>query len=468
MRGQIPTGHANISPRVGCQTARLAALLRITSESASTWAPLKDVLATKMLLKLRIIQVGDVHYPSASTASRAIDDKDSKFPSSLKSRLSSLPLKAVVQRIHSELSSGTIDALLFMGDLTDHGNLLGFAKCAEYLTDALELGKGGKFQDLPTGFVPGNHDVDRSLALSQGIVGKFKTLSDAMTAVGASRFATDKPISFDISNSTANATIHLLNSCWGCGEPEHIPTEFRDAIKNAIESVISVNLAAKKIYYDRQLDTPAFDAETISSVATAVHECSPTSLPILVAHHNLLPQRTTRLAPYTELVNSGSLRGALVGCDRPCVYLHGHIHEDPIEVVHTGQGAPLVVISAPAAADGFNIVEIVFMQSGLPLACEIIPFRFLSGTVKRLETRSIPLIGSRRRSTNRSLARIYAHILNHGECFWGDLIQFAKTIDSSVSNDEVVEIIELLSADGSVLVDNKDLAARNWIVRATV
>lgn len=421
-----------------------------------------------MLAKLRILQVGDIHYPSASTADRAIDDKDSKFPTSLKGSLSSLPLKAVVQRIHSELCSDTIDALLFMGDLTDHGNLSGFTKCAEYLIGALELGPGGQFEHLPTGFVPGNHDVDRTLALSHGIAGKFKSLADTMTAVGAARFATTKPVSFEISRSTAKATIHLLNSCWGCGEPENIPTEFRDAIKSAIESVIVDDPKAAKVYYDRQLDTPAFDADTISSIACAIDECPPTSLPILVAHHNLLPQRTTRLAPYTELVNSGSLRGALVGNDRPCVYLHGHIHEDPIEVVHTGQCPPLVIISAPAASDGFNIVEIVFMQSGLPLACEISPFRFLSGTVKRLETKSIPLIGSRRRSSDRRLARVYAHILNHGECFWSDLMDFVRTMDASVDSNEVAELIELLSADGSVLVDNKDLASRNWIVRAAI
>lgn len=421
-----------------------------------------------MLSKLRILQVGDVHYPTASTAERAIDDKDSKFPSRLKGSVSSLPLKAVVQRIHQELSGGTIDALLFMGDLTDQGNLSGFTKCAEYLIAALELGPGGQFESLPTGFVPGNHDVDRSLALSLGIEGKFKSLAEAMQNAGASRFPTTRPISFEISKSTAMATIHLLNSCWGCGEPENIPTEFRDAIKSAIEAVIIGDPKAAKVYYDRQLDTPAFDADTISSIASAVDECPPTSLPILVAHHNLLPQRTPRLAPYTELVNSGSLRGALVGSSRPCVYLHGHIHEDPIEVVHTGHSPPLVVISAPAASDGFNVVEVVFMQSGLPLACEIIPFRFHSGIVKRLEARSVPLIGSRRRSNDRRLAKIYAHILTNGECFWNDLMDFAQKIDASMANDEVVEIIELLSADGSVLVENKDLMARNWIVRAAV
>lgn len=421
-----------------------------------------------MLPRLRILQVGDVHYPSASTASRAIDDKDTKFPAQLKGSLSSLPLKAVIQRIHAELSAGQVDALLFMGDLTDQGSLPGFESCATYLMTALELGPGAKFADVPTGFVPGNHDVDRRLAVSDGLVKKFAPLAAAMTGVGATRFPTTKPISFEVVNASAMATIHLLNSCWGCGEPEYIPIEFRDAIKDAIDTVIGRDPKAASVYYDRQLDTPAFDADTITAIATAVSEGPATSLPILVAHHNLLPQRTTRLAPYTELVNSGVLRGALVGSARPCIYLHGHIHEDPVEILNVGRGPPLVVVSAPEASAGFNIVEVVFMQSGVPLACEIIPYRFEGGTMKRSTSQSIPLIGTRRRSSDRRLVKLYAHILTEGECYWNDLMRFVEAIDPATTHDELVEILELLNADGSVQIENRDLVAKNWIVRATV
>ncbi|MFN9849720.1 MAG: metallophosphoesterase family protein [Alphaproteobacteria bacterium] len=421
-----------------------------------------------MLPRLRVLQVGDVHYPSASTANRSIDDKDAKFPLSLKGSVSSLPLKAVIKRIHSELSGGNVDALLFMGDLTDHGNLEGFETCAAYLMDALELRAGKQFEKIPTGFVPGNHDIDRTLAISKGIAGKFETLAAAMTGAGATRFPTNTAVSIDISAGSARASIHLLNSCWGCGEPENIPAEFRDAIKAAIDKVITDDPKAAATYYDRQLDTPAFDSDTIAAVAVAVAEGSATSLPILVAHHNLLPQRMPRLAPYTELVNSGALRAALIESGRPSLYLHGHIHEDPVEVVNVSQAPPLVIISAPEASAGFNFIEIVFMQSGLPLACEVIPYRFEAGVIKRLTSISVPLIGSRRRSSDRRLAKLYAKILDQGESYWSEVMGYAKVIDPDFAEEDVIEILELLNADGSALIENRDLAPRNWIVRATV
>jgi len=421
-----------------------------------------------MLPRLRILQVGDVHYPSASTANRSIDDKDAKFPAVLKGSLSSLPLKAVVQRIHMELASGQVDTLVFMGDLTDQGDLVGFQGCANYLMRALELGAGERFAGIPVGFVPGNHDVDRSLAISKGLTGKFEPLAAAMSRAGATRFATTDPIAFDVANGAAQATVHLLNSCWGCGEPEYIPAEFRDAIKAAIDSVLKADPKAAQVYYDRQLDTPAFDADTVASIAAAVADGPATSLPILVAHHNLLPQRTLRLAPYTELVNSGALRGALVECEKPCLYLHGHIHEDPVEVVNVGQNPPLVVISAPEAAAGFNIVEIVFMRSGVPLACEVIPYRYEAGTVKRRQSRSVPLVGARRRSSTRLLGKVFAHLLNEGERYWFDLETYARGLDGDFEHENLVEILELLNADGSVLIDNRDLPHAHWIVRAAV
>lgn len=421
-----------------------------------------------MLPRLRVLQVGDVHYPSASKANRSVDDKDAKFPSVLKSSVSALPLKAVVKRIHAELSSGRIDALLFMGDLTDQGNLVGFETCAAYLMDALELGPGAQFANVPTGFVPGNHDIDRKLAISQGITGKFAPLAAAMAKVGASRFPTSEPISFAVNRDAAAATVHLLNSCWGCGEPENIPEEFRVAIKAAIDQVITGDPRAAATYYDRQLDTPAFDADTIATVAGAVAEGPATALPILVAHHNLLPQRTPRLAPYTELVNSGALRAALIESNRPCLYLHGHIHEDPVEIVSVSQAAPLVIVSAPEASQGFNIIEIIFMQSGLPLGCEIIPFRFEAGVIKRLAPIPVSLIGGRRRSSDRRLVKLYARILDGGESYWSDVMTYARSIDASFTEEDVIEILELLNSDGSTIIENRDLPARDWIVRATV
>ena len=71
-----------------------------------------------------------------------------------------------------------------------------------------------------------------------------------------------------------------------------------------------------------------------------VHDAPSNVLSVIVAHHNLLPQRLPRLAPYTELVNGGALRASLGELGKPVLYLHGHIHEDPIEILRSPGGAP--------------------------------------------------------------------------------------------------------------------------------
>jgi hypothetical protein len=66
------------------------------------------------------------------------------------------------------------------------------------------------------------------------------------------------------------------------------------------------------------------------------------------------------------------------------------------------------------------------------------------------------------------MPKLYAKILDQGETYWNDLMKHARAIDAEVTEDDVVEILELLNADGSVIIENRDLTAQNWIVRATI
>src|SRR5947209_1481297 len=102
-----------------------------------------------MLPRIKIVQVGDVHLPSAAGGAPAIDNKDGRFPVELKNIISAHPTKLVFREIYRLLEHGGISAVLFMGDLTDIGKINGYRACADYIARSLQFGKGGSFADLP-------------------------------------------------------------------------------------------------------------------------------------------------------------------------------------------------------------------------------------------------------------------------------------------------------------------------------
>lgn len=306
-------------PLKAISTARLV-------ETNAAVAPL-PVTSLHCLPRVRLLQLGDIHLPSGPKLKPYFDDKDQKFSPALKNIISRSPLKTVFRRVYEHIASGEYDAVLFMGDFTDVGNLEGYKACCRYIAGALQLGEKGEHSSVKVGVVPGNHDIDRVLARRPGMVAKFTPLANALREVGLPAPPIDRAISISIDKVPISVHIQLLNSCWGCGEDEYIPDLFRKPISDAISSVLTGQDAEKaaKLYYDQQLDTPAIHSDAIGGVCASIKTTSPSCVPVVVAHHNLLPQRLPRLAPYTELVNSGALRSSLMELDKAVIYLHGHI-----------------------------------------------------------------------------------------------------------------------------------------------
>lgn len=424
-----------------------------------------------MLPRLRIIQVGDVHLASAARLQPGIDDKDNRFPSTLRNMIAGPPVKTVFRHLYAALEAGGVDALLFMGDFADRGDLAGYKACVAYLAGALQLGAGRRFQDLNLGLVPGNHDVDRALAAQQGMKKKFRPLQEAVQAAGLPALPIENPAWLRAERGKARAEIALLNSCWGCGEKENIPSEFQAGIAEAITNAIAGGSKERAVaaYYDRQLDTPAFSATSIQRLVDDVGKRPGASVLIACAHHNILPQRTTRLAPYTELVNSGTLRNALMDLGRPVLYLHGHIHEDPVEIVSTPNGGPLVCISAPEASRGFNVIELVFTHSGLPLSCNLLPWRLEETGVFRERTRqTIPIAGGRRRPPDAVHHAIYREVVTARNRYWDALVPVAAAAGATAPEDATEEALETLAADQLLAIENHELGREHWLVSCSV
>lgn len=422
------------------------------------------------LPRVRLMQIGDLHLPSAAKTERTVDQKDRTFSVELRNVISRQPIKTVFKRIYRICEAGEVDGVLLMGDMTDFGKLDGYQAGLAYVANALQLGNGRRNASIFCGIVPGNHDIDRELAKKPGMTAKFAPLNAALGFAGLGQIPVEQSIIKQVGPIDAACSIVLMNSCWGCGAVEYIPAEFRVSIGAAIEAAIATgDPKILSAYYDRQFDTPAFSDASISHLVEVAGSLPKNQQLVVVAHHNLLPQRLTRLAPYTELVNSGAVRASLMEARRPILYLHGHIHTDPVEVISVPGGDVLVCVSAPAAEDGFNMIEIVFTRSGNPLVGHVLPWSFdKSGVLRRGERLTVPLIGRRRRSLDDGLAKVYAYLLSARQCYWSDLWRECGQHFPSDIEGKLEECIELLMADQSIMVENYDAKPDSWILEARI
>jgi len=422
------------------------------------------------LPRVRLLQIGDLHLPSAARTERSVDQKDRTFSVELRNVISRQPIKTVFKRIYRMCEGEEIDGILLMGDMTDFGKLDGYKAGASYVANALQLGKGRRNASTFCGIVPGNHDIDRNLAKKPSMTAKFGPLNAALSAVGLEQIPVEQSLIRHVGPSDATCAVVLMNSCWGCGAVEYIPAEFRDSVGPAIEAAIAAgDPKVLSAYYDRQFDTPAFSDNSIAHLVETAGKLPREEQLVVVAHHNLLPQRMTRLAPYTELVNSGAVRASLMEAGRPILYLHGHIHTDPVEVLSVPGGDALVCISAPAAEDGFNIIEVVFTRSGNPLVGHILPWTFdRSGVLRQGERLTVPLIGKRRRSLDGGLAKVYSYLLGARQCYWSDLVQECGKHFQTDTDEKLQECVELLMADHSIVVENYDAKRESWILEAKI
>ena len=422
------------------------------------------------LPRIRILQVGDLHLPTAATTARSVDQKDRTFSVELRNVMSHQPIKVVFKKLYGLLETTTINGMLFMGDMTDYGKIAGYTSGVRYIANALQIGQGRRHQSLFAGIVPGNHDIDRELAKAPSMMAKFAPLNGALAQAGFGPLPVGRPISHAISVDSAECHIVLMNSCWGCGALEYIPEEFRQSVGAAIVAALAGgDTKVVKAYYDRQFDTPAFSDASIAELLDLTTKLSSDKLLVVVAHHNLLPQRLTRIAPYTELVNSGAMRASLMEARRPILYLHGHTHTDPVEVLSIPGGDVLVCVSAPAAEAGFNIVEVVFTRAGIPLVGHVIPWTFdQSGNLRQSPRRTVPLIGRRRRSHDDGLSRVYSHLLKARQCYWSDLLAELGPVFPVDTEEHLQECIELLLADQSVTVENYEARCISWILEARI
>ena len=94
------------------------------------------------LPRVRLLQIGDLHLPSAARTERTVDQKDRTFSVELRNVISRQPIKTVFKRIYRMCEAGEVDGVLLMGDMTDFGKLDGYQAGLAYVTNSLQLGTG--------------------------------------------------------------------------------------------------------------------------------------------------------------------------------------------------------------------------------------------------------------------------------------------------------------------------------------
>ncbi len=422
---------------------------------------------------LRVLQVGDIHFPEARKRA-LLDLKDQAFPKGVSSKVAIRPLQNVMRKIAAHCDKG-IDGILVCGDLTSEGRIDGYKECIQYLTRLLEIDNPEKWPPAHFHVVPGNHDVCRDLCNcpDNDLFKKFEPLRSAWKDVNLEESFTLKFRRTDlVSGQRCRAAVFSLNSCIGCGESRHLPEEIRDELAEVLRKYeLKHGLEKAFDVVGEKLDTPAFIVEDIDRLNSEIDSLDTDITPIVLAHHNILPQAVPRIAIYTEVLNAGLVRSRLSKCSRPVIYCHGHIHDNPIEVVsqsghdkHSG----LTCVAATELSYGFNIISIEYSKNQIPIGCIVDSFRIQNdGFVEKLDPKRISLQLSRNAAkvcsddTLKFLSFIFPDFTRFGKA----LAEVRKKMDTNIQKRTLADA--LLEAEwlGLAEIVDRDDKIEHWQVR---
>lgn len=418
---------------------------------------------------LTIMQVGDLHYDQAD-AGPAVDAKDPHLSPVLVSAAAPSQLRAVMQAAQKRCANDAIDGIVFCGDLTSRGALSVYRECVEYLDVGFSLAGGSPWSEGTLHAVPGNHDVDRALVDPDGVdlFSKFVPLKQAWEDRELNILACDSVRESKVGESGREAALLSVNSCIGCGEKRSRVGEFTETRKTQLEKEATEGIEAAADALWEGIDTPLMYEDHLRVLGEAIDDLSPSILPIVTAHHNLLPQAMPRIDVYTELMNGGAIRARLSSFERWILYLHGHIHDDPIEIIdqrYPGRGR-ILSVSAPEFRIGFNLISVAFGFAGRPVGCTITRFRYEHGGEVRPQD---PVrIGLRwtRDEPDQLVGAILDAIPQGQSVRFRELEQrLSGTIPSTTRTEQLESA--LLEAEWSehLSIDGREDAARHWTIR---
>ena len=229
----------------------------------------------------------------------------------------------------------------------------------------------------------------------QDLFKKFAPLDSAWSDLHIPVLCTKLPRNTEDCLQLQFASSVFSDSCLGCGEkrylPEGVQTEMKDFLTHSTNQM-DPDRAFHLI--GEELDTPAFSVDDIDYTCEHLGALDSKVISIILAHHNLLPQTIPRISIYTDVINAGLIRSRLLRCNRPVLYCHGHVHDNPIEIIRIPRNSayPLICISAPMLTKGFNLLTIEYGRNGTPVGCIVTYYGIHNdGSVNRSTETRIPL-----------------------------------------------------------------------------
>jgi Calcineurin-like phosphoesterase len=409
---------------------------------------------------ITLIHIGDIHYPDIDTEQRLLLLRDKSFPTKMSDTLPNSSYSVVINELIKEAQEDPL-AILVSGDLTTEGGIDGYNACLQFLKERMApfLYKESGEKLL---IVPGNHDLDRDKVSESCLYDKFNPIKEAISRENFAELPISEAKFGLIKKGSSVVFILRLNSCVGCGDIRHYPEEIRSTIKELLERI--KNETEKKLLDKlcNELDSPIFIENDIHNSIEFIKKHGDEHLPIILAHHNLLPQRVTRIEMYPEILNGGCLRDQLIRLNRPVLFLHGHTHDDPIEIIKSPffENAKIICISAPLLLPnkkyntktiGFNKIRI-FFRDELLVGCEITCYRLNGSWMDSSSVQRIRLLGKKDPSEYMTSfeEQIYSYIDSQRVSFKKIKKRYINDSSQEISYDDIEKAIEALDWFGFV------------------
>lgn len=445
------------------------------------------------MYKFTLLQIGDLHYPDWKTEKAPVDLKSNTIAQSIIEDFSDSSLEQVLAGISGRVSKPDVDAIAFMGDFTSLGDAKKLAQAAHHMTHLCRPTLSGRLNRPQLLAVPGNHDVNREAALAEGPMLKFSNFCNVFASLGWSTPDLSAPVHFDLLGQSQQV-VHavLLNTSIGCWEATTVPahvwkelngerlneppieTEVHSQTPAEVAPAVPRNRApahhyqSRLIQYYQQLDCPYFSVEALDAVTQRAADV-PESTPILIiGHHNIMPQRTPRISPFGEVLNAGTVRRALLSTNRTLIFLHGHIHQDPIEIISDPKysKSKIISISAPLISNGWNEISFYFDENARGLGIRIDRQRIdLEGdnpTLRTLSPLFAPLHELRKGTLSNAALELYLSLrkkLKRGEKKTYYISQLAN---HDLPEDEAATLSLELFWSGVVHIDNLEHHTTDW------
>lgn len=415
----------------------------------------------------RIVQIGDIHYPELLRRPGYVDLKSKVFPTTVVNRIAYGRKEAALRLLERVLTERPIAAIVCMGDLTSRGSEKEIDPCIGDICEAIDASLGSGGRNLLV--LPGNHDVSRDKVVTADIDAKFAPLNGHLKKHGLPTWTVGVPNLLPLQPHTGlNALVVGLNSCVGCGERIGIPAAVRAALESEFPGKVD-DIWSKidaENYYD-QLDSPAFDKAELDALASEIDAAGRYCVPIVTAHHNILPQDIIRVEMYTEVLNAGVVRRQLLNLNRPVLFLHGHIHDAPLEEVRDASSgdARLICVSAPLFENGLNTIDLMADGGGFVLGCIVTTWTIASsGDIRQGEERRFPLLASRGTHQLEQKRQLLDYLQQQSRVFGSDLFEWIRKNLSNVGDGAEKELVADLFWQRAIDIDPIHGDPDRWVI----